>query len=372
MRPIRLAPLLPAIVLLVAGCTTAGGGAAGTPDPAAAGPRATPAAAAITPETAEGRSPWLDRGDFTSFVRDGRLWVFERGSAALAEFLRTGGLAESVTGIGVGPAGMSIRASDDETIVAYLAQRDGYFVEVEGSVVWVLEIGSRALADFVRTGETSESFTMVAAGPAGRSLRSVDRETLLEYLTAKPGFVTIGDEGRVWVFRDGSPELEAFRARGGLDERVTLLGAGPMNATLLASDRETILEWMAARPGFAVIADEGRLWVFEEGSEALETFRRDGRLDERVTVIGAGPRNASVQSTDRATILRWMGAAEGFEVHVRGDVLWVFDAGSARAQAFGRGEEPAEPVTRAGAGPMGTRVSSDDADTLRRYLHAIR
>lgn len=60
---------------------------------------------------------------FHTEVVDGRLWVFREDDPALQQFLDTGEPAKSVTRIGGGPDGMTIRSSDVETIDAYLAAR---------------------------------------------------------------------------------------------------------------------------------------------------------------------------------------------------------------------------------------------------------
>ena len=69
-------------------------------------------------------------GDSTSYAKegfevveqDGRLWVFETGSEDYKSFQEHGEPAKSVTSIGTGPNGMSIRSGDMATIKAYLAK----------------------------------------------------------------------------------------------------------------------------------------------------------------------------------------------------------------------------------------------------------
>ena len=57
------------------------------------------------------------------FEKDGRLWVFKTGSKDLATFKEHGEPAKSVTSIGTGPNGMSVRSGDMDTIKAYLAAK---------------------------------------------------------------------------------------------------------------------------------------------------------------------------------------------------------------------------------------------------------
>lgn len=58
---------------------------------------------------------------FEVFERDGLLWVFRENSGALAEFLGSGEPAKSVTSIGSGPGGMSLRSDDMQVIQDFLA-----------------------------------------------------------------------------------------------------------------------------------------------------------------------------------------------------------------------------------------------------------
>ena len=82
------------------------------PAPADAGAAAADAAAAAMDHAKPG---------FRTFEREGRLWVFREGSEDLATFLEAGEPAKSVTSIGTGPGGLTLRSGDIETIKDYLA-----------------------------------------------------------------------------------------------------------------------------------------------------------------------------------------------------------------------------------------------------------
>lgn len=56
------------------------------------------------------------------------------------------------------------------------------------------------------------------------------------------------------------------------------------------------------RPGSAVYEEDGHLWVFEQGSEALSDFRSKGEPAKRITRIGAGPDGRSVIGPDNETL----------------------------------------------------------------------
>lgn len=57
-----------------------------------------------------------------------------------------------------------------------------------------------------------------------------------------------------------------------------------------------------ARPGFHTEVQDGRLWVFRDGSEELEAFKKDGELTKSVSRIGAGPDGMTIKAPDAATI----------------------------------------------------------------------
>ncbi len=67
------------------------------------------------------------------------------------------------------------------------------------------------------------------------------------FLTSKPGFVTKFDDGRLWVFRKGSKELESFMKDGELAKQVIRPGAGPRGMTLKAPDRKTLDAYLTTK-----------------------------------------------------------------------------------------------------------------------------
>jgi len=127
---------------------------------------------------------------------------------------------------------------------------------------------------------------------------------------SRPGFTVYEDEGRLWVFEDGSEALTDFAAKGEPAKRVTLVGAGPEGCTLLGSERETLeayaAPWRHGRAGFEVFWDDGRLWVFAEASDALAEYRAKGEPAKRVTLVGAGPGGVTLLGADRETLDRYM------------------------------------------------------------------
>ena len=80
---------------------------------------ATPACGDKPAEEGGGAKSYAKEG-FAVFEEDGRLWVFREGSEGLKEYEKSGEPAKSVTSIGSGPDGKTIRSGDMETIKAYM------------------------------------------------------------------------------------------------------------------------------------------------------------------------------------------------------------------------------------------------------------
>lgn len=63
----------------------------------------------------------------------------------------------------------------------------------------------------------------------------------------KPGFKTIVEDGRLWVFREGSKELAEFEKHGEPAKMVTRIGAGPNGMTIRSDSADTIDAYLAAK-----------------------------------------------------------------------------------------------------------------------------
>jgi hypothetical protein len=129
------------------------------------------------------RSPLGKRG-FVVYPEDARLWVFRTNSPELAEYLQAGELAKHVIRPGAGPGGLTLKGPDAETLTEYLAAAEGFVVKVVDGRLWVFRAGSPELADAERQGEPEKSVTRPGAGPEGLTLRGPDAETLEAYLRA--------------------------------------------------------------------------------------------------------------------------------------------------------------------------------------------
>lgn len=63
----------------------------------------------------------------------------------------------------------------------------------------------------------------------------------------KPGFVTKVEDGRLWVFKEGSKELEQFEQHGEPTINVSRIGEGPEGMTLKAPSNEVIDAYTATK-----------------------------------------------------------------------------------------------------------------------------
>lgn len=124
----------------------------------------------------------------------------------------------------------------------------------------------------------------------------------------KPGFTTIVDDGRLWVFRSGSKDLADFQKKGEPAKQVTRIAAGPNRMTVKSTDAEIIDSYVYNKPGFETKVVDGRLWVFKAGSKDWEDFLKTGEPAKLATRIGAGPDGMTLRSNEMSTIDAYMAA----------------------------------------------------------------
>jgi hypothetical protein len=77
----------------------------------------------VNPTPSASTAAAYNKPGFVTEVRDGRLWVFRVNSAELQEFRTQGELGKSVTRVGAGPNGMTVRAADVQTLDDYLRSK---------------------------------------------------------------------------------------------------------------------------------------------------------------------------------------------------------------------------------------------------------
>ncbi len=127
---------------------------------------------------------------------------------------------------------------------------------------------------------------------------------------AKPGFYTeVDQDGRLWVFEEGSEDLKSFKEEGKPARQVRRPAAGPNGVTVISTEMETITAYIVAKPGFYTEIDQdGRLWVFEEDSDDLKRYKEEGKPARQVRRPAAGPLGITVISTEMETIDAYLAA----------------------------------------------------------------
>lgn len=246
------------------------------------------------------------RPGFTTAEKEGRLWVFRNGSEHLAEFQQFGEPAKSITLIGVGPDGMTLRGAEKDVLKAFQYSQPGYYCEIVDGRMWIFELGDEGLSEFLTSGEPAKSVTLIGEGPEGMSLRGTEKSTLREFMCQKPGYhVSIAD-GRLWVFEEGSDGLAEFLAHGEPAKNVTLIGEGPYGMSLRGSSKASLRSYMYSQPGYftqlAPIGDRTLLWVFRDGSEGHQEFLNHGEPAKSVTLIGEGPNGITLRGADKSVL----------------------------------------------------------------------
>jgi hypothetical protein len=206
------------------------------------------------------------------------------------------------------------------------------------------------------------------AGPGGMTLKGADMDCLLGYVVARPGFYTKMDDGRLWVCRAGSEEAETIASGGELGKRVIRPAAGPRGMTVMGPDNETIEEYLTAKPGFVTRYEDGRLWVFKAGSDQLAEFDAGTESAKIAIRPGAGPRGMTLKSVEPETISEYIVAQEGFATFLSDGRIWVFRHGSPGLEEYKASGEPGKCAVRPGAGPQGMTVKSSDTETIEEYL----
>lgn len=152
---------------------------------------------------------------------------------------------------------------------------------------------------------------------------------------------------------------------------VVLLLAGALIAGCATAVEQPPLDLETyAKPGFVVLEDDGRLWVFREGSDDLAAFQESGEPARQVVRPLAAPGGVTVKSTGSATIDEYLTTLPGFYTQMEEGRLWVFKTGSAELDSFLQTGEPAKQVVRPLAGPFGLTIKAVASDVIDEYLAA--
>ncbi|WP_211085229.1 hypothetical protein [Marinomonas profundi] len=143
---------------------------------------------------------------------------------------------------------------------------------------------------------------------------SISSETSMASQYDIDGFKTEIEDGRLWVFEEGSKELAFFKEHGEPAKQFTNIGAGPEGMTVKAASQESLDKYLAAISGgsefdikgFKTKVEDGRLWVFEEGSEDLAFFEKHGEPAKQFTSIGTGPNGMTVKAASQTALEKYL------------------------------------------------------------------
>ena len=107
-------------------------------------------------------------------------------------------------------------------------------------LILTLMSGTRAMAEDLADAVGIEGGFVVCVGcEKGRQFDS---------LGAKDGFVTLAQDGRLWIFREGCDELHQFLKDGEIAKHTTRPAVGPLGATVKAPDSLAIAAIMGEPP----------------------------------------------------------------------------------------------------------------------------
>ncbi|HVR28750.1 MAG TPA: hypothetical protein VMS86_04385 [Thermoanaerobaculia bacterium] len=97
-----------------------------------------------------------------------------------------------------------------------------------------------------RTSLVVLALTATVLAVTGLPAAAANRDTGAAAEYAKPGFRVALEDGRLWVFREGSQELQGFLEHGEPARQVVRPGGGPDGLTIKAVDGDVIDAYMAA------------------------------------------------------------------------------------------------------------------------------
>jgi hypothetical protein len=121
----------------------------------------------------------------------------------------------------------------------------------------------------------------------------------------KPGYVAFEQDGRLWVFPEGSEAATRYSGHEKPEKHVTRVSACIDRATIKSVEAQTLNDFIATNDhsGFVMDEDEeGRLWVFKKGSEAAGKYVSQPKPEKHVTQIGACLERKTVKALNQEDI----------------------------------------------------------------------
>ena len=253
--------------------------------------------------------------------------------------------------------------------------RPGFVGAEKDGAVWIFRAGSEELAKFDETQKVPGDGA-AAIGVLDKPLKAPDSETLEAYVGtiqySRPGFLAVGVDGRIWVFRSGSEALANYLNM----QKVPGDGAaaiGVLDKTVKAPDSATVdaylAEYLYSRPGFQAVAKDGRIWVFHSGSEELAKFHETQKVPgDGAAAIGVLAK--TLKAPDSITIEDYLAVywdRPGFDATEVEGRVWVFRSGSEELHKF-RQTSKVPGDGAAAIGVIDRTLKAPDNQTIADYL----
>lgn len=275
--------------------------------------------------------------------------------------------------------------------------KPGFVTFQKDGRLWIYKTGSKELQDHEQNGPSDKHSTRINAGPNGMTLKAPDDGTILDYLTTTKGYVTKWEDGRLWVFQEGSEGLKESESQGPPEKHAMRINASKLGITIKAPDEQTIDGYLVAsglkaevietgpdlgtpittpktsshdKPGFVTFEKDGRLWIYRADSKELANHRANGPSDKHVMRINAGPQGMTLKAPDDKTILDYLATTKGYVTKWDEDRLWVFKEGSEVLKELDKQGPPEKHATRINAGTIGLTIKAEDNETIDAYLKA--
>ena len=81
--------------------------------------------------------------------------------------------------------GMTLKSNESDTITHYLIEKEGFAVTIEDGRLWVFADGSESHNSFLEHGEPAKCVVFPAAGPIGMTVKGADADVINAYLRSK-------------------------------------------------------------------------------------------------------------------------------------------------------------------------------------------
>jgi len=188
------------------------------------------------------------------------------------------------------------------------------------------------------------------------------------------GVFTVRQGRATWLAADRDA-AEALAAEGGPEKHATRIVSHQGRVmTLKAEDPMLFEAYLGEKPGYTVRLIDGKLWVFEEGSEALAAIEAGGSPpgDHATRVQAVKGAVRTYKAAEAETLTGYLASTKDHAAMVIDGQLWIFDPASEAYEAAHEGEVPEKHATRImSLGGKVMTLKSPDADVLSAYVDAV-